>query len=166
MSLGNNRLQFLCNGIKRVRRYQHSSPVPQLPQWGICLTLWLALWCEALRRPHSWCSPDLCLKETALAGDFSYGGVRASFPSICQRKTDSVLTWKKEGDVNVSNRHWQRCMWGNSWKILPKLVTFRLKRKVSIEHMQMTSISTSDCNRTSQKGPKSSIPETQTCHTR
>lgn len=89
-----------------------------------------------------------------------------SLPSICQRKTDSVLTWKKEGDVNVSNRHLQRCMWRNSWKTLPELVTFRPKRKVSIYHRQMTYISTSDCDRTSQKAPISSIPETQTCHPR
>lgn len=87
-----------------------------------------------------------------------------SLPSICQRKTDSVLTWKKDGDVKVSNRHWQRCMWRNSWKILPKLVTFRLKRKASIYHMQMAYIITSDCDRkhrnlwSSQKAPMSSIP--------
>lgn len=85
-----------------------------------------------------------------------------SLPSICRRKTDSVLTRKKEGDVNVSNRHLQRCVWRNSWQTLPELVTLRLKRKVSISHMQMTYISTSD----SQKAPTSSIHETQSCHPR
>lgn len=52
-----------------------------------------------------------------------------SLLSVCKRKTDSVLVWKNEGDVNVSNRHLQRCMWRNSWKTLPKLATFRLKKR-------------------------------------